>query len=177
MFHFLSQATDEQRWDLLLAEIILHISRPAASACIRDHWQQQQQDVLAKEHYSVMGLQAVFCTWACFRALRTRSRESGPMPLYARPMFGETTDIFLTVSSSMSVDRSFFSVASTTPFVACKHTQSFHTRLSAPDTESIIRQKYKFRVWHAVWHTASPVMGTCKGDLTDTTLQHVSRSP
>ncbi len=41
------------------------------------------------------------------------------MPLYASPMFGDTTEIFLTVDSSMSVERSFFSVARTTPFVAC----------------------------------------------------------
>ena len=43
----------------------------------------------------------------------------GPMPLYASPMFGDTTEIFLTVDSSMRVERSFFSVARTTPFVAC----------------------------------------------------------
>jgi hypothetical protein len=55
------------------------------------------------------------------------------MPLYATPMFGVITDIFFTVDSSIRVDRSFFSVASTTPLVACHircHIQMTVTDLS-----------------------------------------------
>lgn len=40
------------------------------------------------------------------------------MPLYATPILGVRVDILCTVASSTRADRSFFSVAITTPFVA-----------------------------------------------------------
>lgn len=63
-------------------------------------------------------LQNTVHTCACFLALRTRIRESGPMPLYATPILGVSKEIFLTVDSSTSVERNFFSVAITTPLTA-----------------------------------------------------------
>ncbi len=52
------------------------------------------------------------------RAFLTSTLESGPIPLYATPMFGVNVDIRCTVVSSTRDDLSFFSVAMTTPLVA-----------------------------------------------------------
>ena len=51
-------------------------------------------------------------------------------------MLGDTTEIFFTVDSSTSVERSFFSVARTTPFIAC-HTSM---RMLLGDHEAHERQ-------------------------------------
>lgn len=57
-------------------------------------------------------------TWALFLALLIRTLLSGPIPLYATPMLGVKSEIFCTVSGSMRVVLSFFSVAMTTPLFA-----------------------------------------------------------
>ena len=57
-------------------------------------------------------------TCALFLARRASTLESGPMPAYASPALGVTGDSFLSVDASISGDRAFFSVASTTPSTA-----------------------------------------------------------
>ena len=59
----------------------------------------------------------LYC-WAAFLAFCTRTRASGPIPLYTRPMFLQTIETLSSQLSSTNGDVVFFSVAMTMPFVA-----------------------------------------------------------
>lgn len=56
-------------------------------------------------------------------------------------MFGETTDTLLTVDSSVSVDRNFFSVARTTPLVAYTDISLIQLKVVVDEVNNIVRKK------------------------------------